>query len=114
MYDEDYLEKILGEKYNIQNICEEPEEKIEEIPITEEIIQEDKEDFTDLYPEIYRLVKPMLQVVMDKNKEKKITEEILDIMAKEIYDTLVIDVTPKENNIFIDLIKIIILDTLQK
>lgn len=35
-------------------------------------------------------------------------------MAKEIYDALVIDVTPKENNIFIDLIKIIILDTLQK
>lgn len=161
MFDGDYLEQILGEKYNLKNFYEE-NEKIIDDPIIEhketaketkakEIIPEIKplelainendikkesiikeadikkfqnedlkvfDKIINLYPEIYRIINPMIDVVIDKNKDKSLGIELLQMMAKEIYEAFTIDVNTEDkvsepNNILIDLIKILILDKIK-
>ena len=161
MFDGDYLEQILGEKYNLKNFYEE-NEKIIDDPIIEhketvketkakEIIPEIKplelainendikkesiikeadikkvqnedlkffDKIINLYPEIYRIINPMIDVVIDKNKDKNLGIELLEMMAKEIYEAFTIDVNTEDkvsepNNVLIDLIKILILDKIK-
>lgn len=161
MFDGDYLEQILGEKYNLKNFYEE-NEKIIDDPIIEhketaketkakEIIPEIKplelainendikkesiikeadikkfqnedlkvfDKIINLYPEIYRIINPMIDVVIDKNKDKSLGIELLQMMAKEIYEAFTIDVNTEDkvsepNNVLIDLIKILILDKIK-
>lgn len=172
MYDENYLEKILGEKYNINNYfegntnentivsnrndtnismqknigntvnSEKKENNIkktqsniehtntvtEHIKNTQNINNKEKieKDLKKIYPEIYRIIVPMIEVVVDKNKGKNITADLVDEMAREIYDALVIDIDSKKvdentdkikkpkNSILLDLIKILILDNLKR
>lgn len=161
MFDGDYLEQVLGEKYNLKNFYEE-NEKIIDDPIIEhketaketkakEIIPEIKplelainendiekesiikeadikkfqnedlkvfDKIINLYPEIYRIINPMIDVVIDKNKDKSLGIELLQMMAKEIYEAFTIDVNTEDkvsepNNVLIDLIKILILDKIK-
>lgn len=161
MFDGDYLEQVLGEKYNLKNFYEEnekiiddpiiehketaketkakesiPEIKPQELAINENDIEKESiikeadikkvqnEDLNffdkiiNLYPEIYRIINPMIDVVIDKNKDKSLGIELLQMMAKEIYEAFTIDVNTEDkvsepNNILIDLIKILILDKIK-
>lgn len=200
MYNGDYLEKILGEKYNIKNFYENnndiisnnninvnvnedeaisKEKKVnkKENDLEKEInikkqdsiesfqyqyepeiknnynnidksdgnesflkrIEKDFSQFDDFYPDIYRILIPMIDVAIDKNKNKDIGIELIEEMAREIYNALVIDVDINNKNlntnenkelnkveienekqvkpkniILLDLIKILILDKLKK
>lgn len=161
MFDGDYLEQILGEKYNLKNFYEEnekiiddpiiehketaketkakesiPEIKPQELAINENDIEKESiikeadikkvqnedlkvfDKIINLYPEIYRIINPMIDVVIDKNKDKSLGIELLQMMAKEIYEAFTIDVNTEDkvsepNNILIDLIKILILDKIK-
>lgn len=161
MFDGDYLEQILGEKYNLKNFYEEnekiiddpiiehketaketkakeiiPEIKPQELAINENDIKKESiikeadikkfqnedlkvfDKIINLYPEIYRIINPMIDVVIDKNKDKSLGIELLQMMAKEIYEAFTIDVNTEDkvsepNNVLIDLIKILILDKIK-
>ena len=161
MFDGDYLEQILGEKYNLKNFYEEnekiiddpiiehketaketkakesiPEIKPQELAINENDIEKESiikeadikkvqnedlkffDKIINLYPEIYRIINPMIDVVIDKNKDKNLGIELLEMMAKEIYKAFTIDVNTEDkvsepNNVLIDLIKILILDKIK-
>lgn len=189
MYNGDYLEKILGEKYNIKNFYENNNDIIsndiisnineDETKSKEETVSKKENDLDkkinikkqdpiesfqyqyepeiknknnnnnynynnnlenvlndkiidELYPDIYRIIIPMIDVVIDKNKSKDIRIELIEEMAREIYNALVIDVDTNnkdlntnkneqmikqvkpKNIILLDLIKILILDKLKK
>lgn len=67
----------------------------------ENFIQRIKKDFSqfdEFYPDIYRILVPMIDVVIDKNKNKTIGIELIEEMAREIYDALVIDVNINNKN----------------
>lgn len=161
MFDGDYLEQVLGEKYNLKNFYEEnekiiddpiiehketaketkakesiPEIKPLELAINENDIEKESiikeadikkfqnedlkvfDKIINLYPEIYRIINPMIDVVIDKNKDKSLGIELLQMMAKEIYEAFTIDVNTEDkvsepNNVLIDLIKILILDKIK-
>lgn len=161
MFDGDYLEQVLGEKYNLKNFYEEnekiiddpiiehketaketkakesiPEIKPQELAINENDIEKESiikeadikkfqnedlkvfDKIINLYPEIYRIINPMIDVVIDKNKDKNLGIELLEMMAKEIYKAFTIDVNTEDkvsepNNVLIDLIKILILDKIK-
>ena len=161
MFDGDYLEQVLGEKYNLKNFYEEnekiidvriiehkesaketkakeiiPEIKPQELAINENDIKKESiikeadikkfqnkdlkvfDKIINLYPEIYRIINPMIDVVIDKNKDKSLGIELLQMMAKEIYEAFTIDVNTEDkvsepNNVLIDLIKILILDKIK-
>ena len=161
MFDGDYLEQVLGEKYNLKNFYEEnekiiddpiiehketaketkakesiPEIKPQELAINENDIEKESiikeadikkfqnedlkffDKIINLYPEIYRIINPMIDVVIDKNKDKSLGIELLEMMAKEIYEAFTIDVNTEDkvsepNNVLIDLIKILILDKIK-
>ena len=161
MFDGDYLEQVLGEKYNLKNFYEEnekiiddhiiehketaketkakesiPEIKPQELAINENDIEKESiikeadikkfqnedlkvfDKIINLYPEIYRIINPMIDVVIDKNKDKSLGIELLQMMAKDIYEAFTIDVNTEDkvsepNNILIDLIKILILDKIK-
>lgn len=161
MFDGDYLEQVLGEKYNLKNFYEEnekiiddpiiehketaketkakesiPEIKPQELAINENDIEKESiikeadikkvqnedlkffDKIINLYPEIYRIINPMIDVVIDKNKDKNLGIELLEMMAKEIYEAFTIDVNTEDkvsepNNVLIDLIKILILDKIK-
>lgn len=161
MFDGDYLEQVLGEKYNLKNFYEEnekiiddpiiehketaketkakesiPEIKPQELAINENDIEKESiikeadikkvqnedlkffDKIINLYPEIYRIINPMIDVVIDKNKDKSLGIELLQMMAKEIYEAFTIDVNTEDkvsepNNVLIDLIKILILDKIK-
>lgn len=171
MYNGDYLEKILGEKYNIKNFYEnnndiisnvnEDETKSKEETASKKendldkkinikkqdpiesfqyqyeteiknnnnnnnnlenvlddekrdksandrsdgnenflkIIEKDFSQFDEFYPDIYRILIPMIDVVIDKNKNKDIGIKLIEEMAREIYNALVIDVDINNKNL---------------
>lgn len=74
----------------------EKEDIIEEVDDIKEDIKRDiglfKTDFDKYYPEIYRIINPMIEAVVEKNNGASITEDLIEVMAREVYDAVEDDV----------------------
>lgn len=49
-----------------------------------------------MYPDIYVLLNPMIDKTIAENKEKEITEELIETMTKQIYDAIEDDMNVKQ------------------
>lgn len=45
-----------------------------------------------MYPEIYTLLMPMIDKTIEDNNEKEVTEEVIETMTKQIYDSIQDDI----------------------
>lgn len=123
MYDEDYFRKIIGDKYNTSDYYdnftyrinnnvytniekkdsfakEQKPQNINKIVNKQnEIIKQEinnlKNDYSKYYPEIFRVINPMIEFVVEKNKGNSITEDIIEVMAREVYNAIEDDVDVK-------------------
>ena len=46
----------------------------------------DMHELHNMYPEVYRIMFPMVRRVSDHNRHRRITRELLDNMVAEVYD----------------------------
>jgi len=87
---EDYLRSVLGynnqpEIYNnYNNIYTYPE--LNYYRNSGNMVN--SENLEDEYPEIYRIVYPMIQKVCERNGNRQITRQLLDNMTDEIYENI--------------------------
>lgn len=99
-----------------ENDIKEVEDKIKDDVSTASI--DIKRDFDKYYPEIYRIINPMIETALSKNEN--ITNDVLEKIVSEIYYAIdgydgnkSILVSKNQNNsILYDLIKIVLLDKL--
>ncbi len=176
MYNNDYLEKILGEQYNMSNYFEntytEPNNIIENSSIenfndtdedsrdskkkaekitqadkkeaklneskennTEDIVEEKEKqieniemvemiNLDELYPETFKVINPIVELVVKNNIDKEINEELIKNMTDKIYYAVETDANTNEkenaikvnarphNSILYDLIKILLLNNI--
>lgn len=91
---EDYMRSVLGypmDNKNTYNSYEEYESSIYEQPAYSD---RNSEEIIQLYPEIYRIVNPMVQKICEANTQP-ITKELVNQMTDEIYLNL-------ESNVEVD------------
>lgn len=74
---EDYMRAVLGYANNEPNYTYDNYYPRMEQPQYEEV--------DDLYPEIYRVVNPVVENVCNRNRNKHITEELVRTMTEEVY-----------------------------
>ena len=69
----------------------------------------------DIYPDLYKILHPMIRVVLEKHKDKPITINTIEEMSKEIYSAFVTDENSGKGHNYIlhDLIRILIIDALK-
>lgn len=53
--------------------------------------QENIIDLSEFYPEIYKLLNPMVCKICDKNSQREMTKELLEQMTNEIYDNFEVE-----------------------
>ena len=93
---EDYMSSVLGyTPYVGQNdyTYQEPEDMYNYQQMQEEV--QNVQDVTPFYPEIYRIVYPMICKTCNTNSGKVLTKELLEQMTNEIYNNM----EPTESNI---------------
>ena len=85
---EDYMRSVLGYQggdiytntYNPQNSY------YYDIPmITNDYTMDENDDFNMFYPEIYKLIYPMVCKICNQNMNREITKDLIDKMTDEIY-----------------------------
>ena len=125
---EDAIKK--AENKNVEDTIKKAEEKIEKpIKMVENKVKDVehevtrvsaniKSDFDKLYPEIYKIINPMIEVAINRNKDKGITNDTLEKIANGIYyaiegyegNNCVLVSKNEGSSILYDLIKILLLD----
>ena len=80
----DMQESVPVVNNTTSNLNSEVSEVAEE---TEEVAKVKK-----MYPEIYTLLMPMIDKTIEDNKEKEVTEEVIETMVKQIYDSIQDDI----------------------
>lgn len=85
---EDYMRSVLG--YNTGNIYANTynprNDFYYDMPMMGiDYIMTDTDEYSDLYPEIYRLIYPMVCKVCTEHGYQEITKELIDKMTGEIY-----------------------------
>ena len=90
---EDYMRSVLGYSPYAQNnyTYQEPEDLYNYQGMQEEV--SNMQDVTPFYPEIYKIVYPMVCKVCNINLGKNLTKELLEQMIDEIYN----NIEPQEN-----------------
>ncbi len=78
---EDYMRAVLGYANNEPNYTYD-----DYYPRMEQPQQYDEAE--DLYPDIYRIVNPVVEDVCNKNRNKRITEELVRLMTDEVYNNV--------------------------
>lgn len=92
---EDYMRNMMGyypymgKDYTYSDVQDGMYDYIEDIPIVQQT-----QDFTPLYPEIYKLVYPMVCKACNMNSNREYTKELLNEMTEEIYRNF----EPEEDN----------------
>lgn len=79
---------------NVQEIPQQPTSNTVNISVsqtTEEVAKVKK-----MYPEIYTLLSPMIEKTIAENREKEITEELIETMTKQVYDAIEEDMNVKQ------------------
>lgn len=77
---EDYMRTVLG--YPIENQCTYGRDFLEEMP-NYQVLYEDRNELEDCYPEIYKVLYPMVCEMCD-NCNKPITRDKIDEMVEKI------------------------------
>ena len=92
---EDYMRNVLGYSPYVQNeyTYQEPEDLYNYQDMPEEVLS--TQDVTPFYPEIYKIVYPMVCKVCNINLNRELTKELLEQMTDEIYN----NVEPQENSV---------------
>ncbi len=86
---EDYMRSVLGylpyteENYTYTDAQEDLYAYTNEIPI-----QQTTQDLTKFYPEMYKMIYPMVCKVCNINLNKELTDELLENMIDEIYNNI--------------------------
>ena len=113
----------LNEKYLLKMKAEKDLKEAEN-KITNEVKEAStniKKDFDKYYPEIYRIIDPMIDIAINRNSKAGITGDVLEKIANEIYyaiegyeGNMSLLVSKNQNSsILYDLIKILLLDRAQ-
>ena len=83
---EDYMRSVLGyspyaeRNYTYTNAQEDIYNYTDEMPV-----MQPTQDLTPFYPEIYKIVYPMVSKVCNTNSNRELTKELLEQMTDEIY-----------------------------
>ena len=108
---EDYMRSVLGyqamqnniytDAYNYQDTYSNPNNNYYyEVPFQNTNMMNMREDeLNDLYPEIYKIVYPMVCEVCNQNYNRQITRTLLDQMTEEIYSN--VEPEDKQNTTFV-------------
>ncbi len=85
---EDYMRNVLGYSPYLQNnyTYQEPEDLYNYQNMEEEALN--MQDVTPFYPEIYKIVYPMVCKVCNINLNRELTKELLEQMTDEIYNNI--------------------------
>ena len=84
---EDYMRSVLGyspyaeRNYTYTNAQEDIYNYTDEMPV----MQQQTQDLTPFYPEIYKIIYPMVCKVCNVNLSRELTKELLEEMTDEIY-----------------------------
>lgn len=123
-YIPEYMNQVSGYPYNYyapidsmpMNIPVEPinampeynrfqtqNQNMEEVPVSASPVQilEETEKVAKvkkMYPEIYTLLTPMIEKTISDNKEREITEELVETMTNQIYTSIQDDMNVKQVN----------------
>ena len=77
---EDYMRAVLGYANNEPNYTYD-----DYYPRMEQLQYDETED---LYPDIYRIVNPVVEEVCSRNRNKHLTEELVRAMTEEVYNNV--------------------------
>ena len=90
---DDYVRGVHGYSPYVQNnyTYNEPEDMYSYQNVQDQVIEQ-KEDITIFYPEIYKIVYPMVCRICNINQNSKLTKELLEQMTDEIY----LNIEPEE------------------
>ena len=85
---EDYMRSVLGYSPYVQDDYTylEPEDMYNFTEQTEEV--QNMQDLTPFYPEIYKMVYPMVCKICNVNSNRELTKEMLEQMIDEIYKNI--------------------------
>lgn len=83
---EDYMRSVLGYSPYVQNdyTYSEPEDLYDYSNVAPTSVQP-TQDLTPFYPEIYKIIYPMVCKVCNMNSNRELTKDLLDQMCDEIY-----------------------------
>lgn len=86
---EDYMRQVLGYSPYSGNNYTYTNEQEDIYNYSNEFIPTEKtQDLTQFYPEIYKIMYPMICKVCNINSNKELTEELLNKMVDEIYNNM--------------------------
>lgn len=91
---EDYMRSVLGYSPYVGNDYTYTDEQEDIYNYTNDVMPvQQTQDLTPFYPEIYKIVYPMVCKICNVNSNKELTKDLLDQMTDEIYK----NVEPEEN-----------------
>ena len=102
---EDYMRNVLGRNYASENMMHfEPQSYPYNyyMPTYRNNQTQNTDKDTNIiklkkmYPEIYNILKPMVEKIVEENKLKEITQELIETMTKKIYETVEDDMTVRQ------------------
>ena len=84
---EDYMRSVLGYSPYVQNnyTYNEPEDMYNQETLMQEENMRNSQDVTPFYPEIYKIIYPMVCKVCNINSSRDLSNELLEQMTDEIY-----------------------------
>ncbi len=110
----------LNNQSNVQQNISQPNMNTVNSVKTETAKRDPKEEIKklleqDIYPDLYKILHPMIRVVLEKYKGKPITISTIEEMSKEIYSAFVTDENSGKSHNYIlhDLIRILIIFALK-
>ena len=95
---EDYMRSVLG--YNTGNIFANTYNPMSDYyyDMTTVYTNTNADDLNEFYPEIYKLLYPMVCKVCNQNFNREITKDLIDRMTDEIYINFEAEERPSQNN----------------
>ena len=91
---EDYMRRVLGYSPYVPNNYTYTDEQEDIYSYSNNMMQmQPSQDLNQFYPEIYKIIYPMVCKVCNVNSNRELTKELLDQMTDEIY----INVEPEES-----------------
>lgn len=83
---EDYMRSVLGYSPYVQNNYNTYTDEQEDVYNYSDVMPEvQTQDLTQFYPEIYKIIYPMVCKVCNVNTNRELTKDLLDQMTDEIY-----------------------------
>ena len=74
------------------------ENKDKNIKQVNNFVTKTRSEFEMFYPEIYKIIVPMIEELVSRNKHMSITQEVIETMVSEIYDYVEEDIISNKDN----------------